>query len=211
MIIGALAMFPIGFLPMLQKSQEGKAMRGLAIAVSSYLGFAAVSVAMTFPAQAQEERCGIVHKQTREPVEGQRFWPLATYGGRAFLDMRTCLVARLEVFAQPMTLSEASLYCATLGQGGPLGQLGWQLPTLAELTSLDAEEWTTHRDQFEQFKLPPLNRSGQQFWTNTKIPGTPDLWAVVEFSPRTTVVGRLAETMKAGAWCVHGIHATGLK
>ena len=82
-----------------------------------------------------ETPCGIVHKQTREPLTDQRFWQLAEYRGKAFLDIRTCLVARLEVFDQPVTLSDAMFRCATLDQGGPSGEMGWQLPTMAQLTS----------------------------------------------------------------------------
>src|SRR5215212_3182 len=160
------------------------------------------------PLWAQEEACGIVHKQRREPLDQTRFWPLAEHRGEAFIDARTCLVARLEVFDEPVTLSDAMYRCATLGQGGPYGDMGWQLPTMAELTSLDGEEWRT---QLVQYKLPPLTRSEKPFWTITKWLGAPDSLAAVEFSARTTVVRPMAETMKAGVWCVQGMRATGLK
>ena len=183
----------------------------IATFAGAYLGVAVISLVAASPLWAQEERCGIVHKQRREPLEGPRFWPLAEYGGNAFLDVRTCLVARLEVFDEPVTLSDAMQRCATLGQGGPFGQMGWQLPTMAELTSLDGEEWQIQRGEFEKHRIPPLTRSEKPFWTSTKWLGTPDSWAVVEFSARTTIARPLAETMKAGVWCVQGVHATGLK
>jgi hypothetical protein len=167
--------------------------------------------ASTCPVQAQEEQCGVVHKQTREPLDGQRFWLLAEHGGKAFLDLRTCLVARLEVVDEPTTLSDAMQHCATLGQGGPYGEMGWQLPSMAELTSLDSELWGNHRGEFEQYKIPPLTRSETAFWTSTKWPGAADSWATVMFSGRTTLVLPLAQTMKAGVWCVQGVRATGLK
>jgi hypothetical protein len=176
---------------------------------SVLLNLALISLVGASPLRADDD-CGIVHKQRREPL-GTRFWPLAEHGGKAFVDARTCLVARLEVFEEPVTLNDAMFRCAVLGQGGPNGDMGWQLPTMAELTSLDGEEWKDQRGEFAQFKIPPLTRSETPFWTTTKWLGAPDSLAVVEFSALTTVVFPLAETMKAGVWCVRGVRATGLK
>jgi hypothetical protein len=168
------------------------------------------SMAVAWPVSAQE-RCGVVHTQRREPLDSKRFWPLAEYGGKAFLDQQTCLIARLEVFDEPVTLGDAMQHCATLGQGGPVGEMGWQLPSMAELTSLDSHSWESQRGEFEQYKIPPLIRSERQFWTTTKWPGKEGSWAAAIFSARTTIVFPLAETEKAGVWCVQGYRATGLE
>ena len=185
-------------------------MARIAIVVGLMVGMVGGLVETASPAVAQEEPCGIVHKQTRDPLDGQRFWPLAEHGGRAFIDLRTCLVVSLEVFEEPVTLGDAMQRCATLGQGGPYGEMGWQLPSLSELTSLDTELWTNQRGEFEQFKIPPLIRSETGFWTSTQWPGAENSWATVMFSARTTIVNPLAENMKAGVWCVQGVRATGL-
>ena len=166
--------------------------------------------AMSF-AQAQEGSCGIVHQRTRDPAEGQRFWLLAEYGGRAFLDQRTCLVASTDISEQQVTLSEAMEHCSMLGQGGPQGDMGWQLPTVAELTSLDSDRWEQQAGEFEDYKIPPMTRSEVAFWTRTDWPGKENSYGTVIFSGRTTLVRSQAETEKAGVWCVQGFRATGLK
>jgi hypothetical protein len=167
------------------------------------------SLVAPWPLSAQEH-CGVVHTQRREPLNSQRFWALAEYGGKAFLDLQTCLIVRLEVFDEPVTLSDAMQRCATLGQGGPTGDMGWQLPSMSELTSLDSDLWEGQRGEFERYKIPPLSRSERDFWTTTKWPGKEGSWAAVMFSARTTIVHPLAETEKAGAWCVQGYRASGL-
>ena len=65
--------------------------------------------------------------------------------------METCLVWRLVLISEPLTLSDATLHCAIEGQGGPYGRMGWQLATLAQLTSLDTVEWDKQRDTFEEY------------------------------------------------------------
>ncbi|WP_119269263.1 Lcl domain-containing protein [Taklimakanibacter deserti] len=155
------------------------------------------------PASSEEEACGIVHQQRREPLEGQRFWPLAEHGGRAVLDKKTCLVASTDIWTEPVTLSEAMARCATLGQGGPYGEMGWQLPTMAELTSLDGES--------QGADLPSTKRSETPYWTITEWPGSDNSYATVMFSGRTTIVVPAPATEKAGVWCVQGLRATGLK
>jgi hypothetical protein len=181
--------------------------------VSTTFGFAAALLILVPSVWADGKSCGTVHKQVGEQNNGApRFWPIAEYGGRAFIDMQTCLVARIEVFDKPpLTLSDAMLRCATLGQGGPYGEMGWQLPTMAELTSLDSDEWTKQRDSFGRYEIPPLTRTETEFWTSTPWPGLAGSWAVVAFSSRTTLVRPLGEGMKAGVWCVRGAAATNLE
>jgi hypothetical protein len=122
----------------------------IAVVVSSELSFSRAQ-------EEHEERCGTVHKLRLAPLTGPRFLQIADYDGRSFVDMQTCLVARLEVFSEPVTLADAMQRCATLGQGGPRGHMGWQLPTAAELTSLDGEEWLT-RSNWKS--APPAPRRG---------------------------------------------------
>jgi hypothetical protein len=176
----------------------------IAVVVSSELSFSRAQ-------EEHEERCGTVHKLRLAPLTGPRFLQIADYDGRSFVDMQTCLVARLEVFSEPMTLADAMQRCATLGQGGPRGNMGWQLPTAAELTSLDGEEWNKLQGDLAFSGIPPLKRSETPFWTMTKWPGVPDSLAVVEFSALTTIVRPLAETMKAGVWCVRASPATDVR
>jgi len=120
------------------------------------------------------EDCGFVSKQSPELTEQRRFELLADYRGRAFIDMSTCLVWRLDMNDNPQTLDDAMRECASLGQGGPYGEMGWRLPSLAELTSVDSEDWTKQRTEFEQYKIPALSRSEIDFWTSTPWLGRPD-------------------------------------
>ncbi|MER9756421.1 hypothetical protein NKJ46_23835 [Mesorhizobium sp. M0166] len=188
--------------------REEEGMLRIATLATFSIGFAVLAT-MSAP-QSQAAPCGIVHKQARQPLNDQNFWLLAEHGGRAFVDQRTCLVARIDRLDQPATLSEAMGYCATLGQGGPYGDMGWQLPTMAELTSLDSADWPRQREAFAQYKLPPLARSETEYWTRTEWPGLAGSFAVVTFSAPTTLVRPLEATKKASAWCVFGVTATGV-
>jgi hypothetical protein len=98
-----------------------------------------------------------------------------------------------------------------LGQGGPRGERGWQLPTLAELTSLDGEEWAGQSGLPQDFELPPETRSETAYWTVTEWPGASGSYATVIFSNRTTIVSQQAATMKAAVWCVQGTRARSIK
>jgi hypothetical protein len=160
-----------------------------------------------------EEICGRVNEPKRHIEESSRFRLLAEYGGKAFIDMRTCLVWRLDMSDNPaLSLSDAMRACAEKGQGGPYGEMGWQLPTAAELTSLDTDQWSNQKDNFKEYKLPPATRSDAEFWTVTSWPGRSGSWAVVQFSGKTTVViPAEQDTKKAGVWCVRGFPATGIR
>ena len=160
-------------------------------------------LAVASPAWSEEEVCGTVHRQQREPLDDQRFWPLAEHRGRAVLDKKTCLVASTDIWTEPVTLSDAMARCATLGQGGPYGEMGWQLPTMAELTSLDGDS--------QGADLPSTKRSETPFWTITEWPGSEGSYATVMFSGRTTLVLPKPAGETAGVWCVQGVRATGLK
>ena len=162
------------------------------------------------PSYAVED-CGFVSGQSRELTERRRFELLADYRGRAFIDMSTCLVWRLDVNDNPQTLDDAMGECASLGQGGPYGEMGWQLPSLAELTSVDSEDWTKQRAEFEQYKIPALSRSEIDFWTSSPWLGRSDSWSVVQFSARTTIAHAVAPDSKAAVWCVRAYPARGLR
>lgn len=165
------------------------------------------------PVQGQEQPvpCGVVHRQARQPLEGQRFWPLSEHRGKAFVDRKTCLVTSTEVGSEPVTIGQAMERCSSLGQGGPRGEMGWQLPTMAELTSLDGEEWAAEGNLLQEFKLPPETRSETAYWTVTEWPGASGSYATVVFSNRTTIVSQQAATAKAAVWCVQGTKATSIK
>jgi|SRR5262245_53217226 len=91
-------------------------------------------VAALNPSRA-EEVCGRVNERKLHIDESTRFRLLGEYGGRAFIDMRTCLVWRLDIFGDRGSFDDAWSTCAHTGQGGPYGEMGWRLPTVAELTS----------------------------------------------------------------------------
>jgi hypothetical protein len=170
----------------------------------------ATAILSAEPGLAAED-CGLVSRQSREPPPERRFEIIAEYGGRAFIDLNTCLVWRLDVNDATRTLDEAMGECASLGQGGPHGEMGWKLPSLAELTSLDSEFWTRQRAEFEPYKLPASVRSEIDFWTSTPWLGRPQSWSVVQFSARTTIARPLPSDGKAAVWCVRGFPATGLR
>ena len=83
--------------------------------------------------------------------------------------------------------------------------MGWQLPSLAELTSVDSEDWTKQRAGFEQYKIPASNRSEIDFWTSSPWLGRSDSWSVVQFSARTTIAHAVAPDSKAAVWCVRAL------
>jgi Protein of unknown function (DUF1566) len=156
--------------------------------------------------------CGFVSRKSAEPVDERRFELLAEYDGRAFIDMHTCLVWRLDVIdSTTRTLDEAMRECASLGQGGPHGEMGWQLPSLAELTSVDSKEWTKQHAEYEQYRIPALSRSEIDFWTSTPWLGRPDSWSVVQFSALTTIAHPVVRDSKAAVWCVRSYPAKGLR
>ena len=162
-------------------------------------------------AHAAEKACGILQGQAREIDESPRFQLLST--GDAFIDLRTCLVWSLRPSADRKPLNEAMQDCASLGyERGESGVMGWQLPTAAELTSLNGEEWDRQRQELQQYHLPPLDRSETPFWTSSPWLGRPDSWAVVTFDVRTVMLVRPVEPdQKAGVWCVRGVPARGLR
>jgi hypothetical protein len=157
------------------------------------------------------EPCGLWSEGKRQDPESPRFRILTGFDGRAFLDMETCLIWRLDVHAQPLTLKDAIYHCTNKGQGGPTGAMGWRLPSVAELTSVDGDQWATQRDTFAPYQLPPMVRTEQALWTTTPWPPDPDAWAVVMFSARTTISAPSDKETKAGAWCVRCCPAAGLR
>jgi hypothetical protein len=165
---------------------------------------------LSLSAQAVEP-CGLWSEEKRQGPESPRFRILTAFDGQAFLDMETCLVWRLDVDAQLLTLHDAINSCAHKGQGGPTGAMGWRLPSAAELTSLEGAQWRTQRDTFEQYQLPPMVRTETFFWTTTPWPPEPEAWAVVMFSGRTTISVPSRKDTKAGAWCVRCCPAVGLR
>jgi hypothetical protein len=155
-----------------------------------------------------DERCGLVTKKGEEPV-ARRFEILAEHKGRAFVDMRTCLVWDLYPWRKAeLTLDGAMEVCSALGQGG---DMGWQIPTTAELTSLDSESWNKQKQEFAEFKLPVVERNESPFWTVTPWLGKPNSQAAVMFSARATLVMPLEQDGRAAVWCVRGYPATGLR
>jgi Protein of unknown function (DUF1566) len=158
-----------------------------------------------------DERCGLVTKKGEEPVS-RRFEILAEHNGRAFVDMRTCLVWDLSPWLKDeLTLDRAMEVCSHLGQGGYGGEMSWQIPTMAELTSLDSESWNKQKQEFAEFKLPVIQRNESYYWTVTPWLGNPNSQAAVAFSSRTTIVNPLKQDAKAAVWCVRGYPATGLR
>lgn len=157
-----------------------------------------------------EERCGLL--SNTNAGDAPRFRILDRFGHDAFLDMQTCLVWDLEVSAERQALKDAMYLCANKGTGGPDGGfMGWRLPAMAELASLDTKDWAKQADAFKKYKLPPLVRSEAEFWTVTPWPSVPDTWAAVQFSGLTTVVYPKKQDGTGSAWCVRGVPATGLQ
>jgi Protein of unknown function (DUF1566) len=155
-----------------------------------------------------DERCGLATKKGEEPIS-RRFEILAEHNGRAFIDMRTCLVWDLYPWKKAeLSLDRAMEICSALGQGG---DMGWQIPTTAELTSLNSENWSKQDQEFVEFKLPPNERSETPFWTVTPWLGKPSTQAGVIFSARTTLVVPLKQDGEAAVWCVRGYLATELR
>src|SRR5687768_11443159 len=120
-----------------------------------------LTLSIGFPVHAAEF-CGLLQVQGQASEAASRFRILtgfeASHG--AFLDMETCLVWSLRPFAHRVGLLDALLQCTNLGQGGPGGgHMGWRLPTVDELTSLDTEQWHKQETEFAEHKLPPLSRS----------------------------------------------------
>ena len=72
--------------------------------------------------------CGLLSEVSKEATDSPRFRILLEFDGKAFLDMETCLVWRLDEVMEPQTLNDAMYHCANEGQGGPQGRMGWQLP-----------------------------------------------------------------------------------
>jgi hypothetical protein len=177
-----------------------------ASAISLLLAWLTVGL-LASAVHAAEKSCGILQGRGREIDESPRF-ELFGAGG-AFVDLRTCLVWRLDPIDDLMTLSDGMQTCASLGQGGPHGDMGWQLPTMAELTSLDGEEWSRQSEEFDH--LPSFARAETDFWTSSPWLGRPNSWAVVQFSARTTIVRPVGSDEKAGVWCVRGVPARGLR
>src|SRR5262245_19283358 len=123
---------------------------------------------------AAERPCGILWGEGREIDESPRFERLGS--GGAFIDMRTCLVWMDRPMAAEWTLDQAMSFCTTSGDGG----MGWQLPTVAELTTLDVNKWI--RGGFAQYQLGSV--AGGKLWTRSPWPGKPDSLVVVEFNGR---------------------------
>jgi hypothetical protein len=158
-----------------------------------------------------DERCGLVTKKGEELVN-RRFEILAEHKGRAFVDMRTCLVWDLYPWQKAeLTLDSAMGICSALGQGGYFGDMGWQIPTMGELTSLDSESWDKQKQEFAEFKLAIIERNETPYWTVTPWLGKPDSQAAVTFSGKTTLVRPFKQDGKAAVWCVRGYPATGLR
>lgn len=159
--------------------------------------------------------CGLATRKSQAPEYGNelhRFEILAEHGGRAFIDMRTCLVWDLYMWKKPsLTIDKAMEICATNGQGGPYGEMGWQIPTMAELTSLDSMFWGTHPSDYTKYDMPPVTRDDTVFWTSTPWLGATGANALVMFDVRTTLVLPSNPDTKAGVWCVQGYRANGLR
>jgi len=158
------------------------------------------------------ELCGLWSDASSQGSDAPRFRILKEFSGKAFLDMETCLVWEMDVLKEPMTLGDAAYHCANEGQGGPQGKhRGWRVPTLAELLSLDTEQWLAQRDTFAPYKLPPIERTEDPLWTDTPWPSEPGSWGGVTFSARTTIAHPIKQSEKAGVWCVRASRATGLR
>jgi hypothetical protein len=156
--------------------------------------------------------CGWVSRHNSDPLELPRFARLADNGGRAFIDMRTCLVWQLDVIdSAPKSLDEAMRECASFGQGTPHGDMGWRLPTLSELTSVDSDEWAKQTSEFDQFNIPALKRKEIDFWTSSPWLGRREEWSVVQFSALTTIAHSTTLDSKSAVWCVRGYLARGLR
>ncbi|SRR6266498_734465 len=105
---------------------------------TKYALFAVLVLLTTLPAWAVEV-CGLWTDKGSEGSNPPRFRLLKE--DEAFLDMKTCLVWTLNVHRGPLKLSDAFGHCARPRRGsrleGGVDHMGWRLPSMAELTSLD--------------------------------------------------------------------------
>jgi hypothetical protein len=159
---------------------------------------------LTTPAWAVEV-CGLWSEKGSEGSNPPRFRLLK--GDQAFLDMKTCLVWSLNVHRGPLKLSDAFGHCARSGsrlEGGG-DHMGWRLPSVAELTSLDMFSG--------EFALRISGiPSETPLWTATAWPPGMKDWTVVIFSQRgTTIVHHSDPEQEGGAWCVRCCPGAGLR
>jgi hypothetical protein len=182
--------------------------------MARFMTAAFLTLSIGFPVHAAEF-CGLLQVQGQASDAVPRFRMLTGFeaSGGAFIDMETCLVWSLRPFVTRggVGLNDALSRCADLGRGGSRGHMGWRLPTVDELTSLDTEQWLKQETVFDEYKLPPRYRSEDTFWTSTSWLSEPDSLATVQFSGRTTVVNPIKKSAQADVWCVRCCQATGVQ
>jgi uncharacterized protein DUF1566 len=185
-------------------------LKGVSLLLGLVMGLATPLLSIQ-SSQAADE-CGWVSRHNSGAIEVRRFARLAEHDGLAFIDMRTCLVWQLDVSANAQkSLDDAMIECASFGQGGQHGEMGWRIPTLSELTSVDSQDWTKQSSEFERFNIPVLKRKEIDFWTSTPWLGREDSLSAVQFSALTTIAHPITLDSKAAVWCVKGYLARGLR
>ena len=177
-----------------------KRLYGLLIAIAALGVLVPLAAAGEHPVQRWDQKI----KAT------SRFEVLSDFGGAAVLDHETGLVWEQSLSLSNSNWLDAQTHCNRLTTGG---RLGWQLPTLQELTSLV--------DPSVPFPGPTLpighpftNVQSFSYWSATTSAGNASFAWIVGFNgpvPAVFTADKIGIPIMASVWCVRGGHGVDLQ